>query len=106
MNYNEKGFRLVLLGTILNFMPIALNKGKMPVSIDALKFSSLYSELKLLKEGRILTHVLENEATKMGILGDIIPIPKPYLLPKIISIGDIFIALGLFVVIQKYMQKD
>mgnify|MGYP002403974986 FL=1 len=106
MNYNEKGFRLVLLGTTLNFMPIALNKGKMPVSIDALKFSSLYSELKLLKEGRILTHVLENEATKMGILGDIIPIPKPYPLPKIISIGDIFIALGLFVVIQKYMQKD
>ena len=76
----------------------------MPVSIKALKFSKLYNELTLLEEGRILTHVLIDKSTKLSILSDIIPIPKPYLFPKIISLGDILIAIGLFVLIQTYMK--
>lgn len=105
VNLKETGFKIVLCGTVLNFLPIVFNNGKMPVSIKALKYSNLYTELSLLKEGRILTHILADESTKLIILGDIIPIPKPYPFPKIISIGDILIALGLFVLIQNYMKK-
>ena len=97
LNFREKGFKLVLFGSLLNFIPILLNNGRMPVSIKALKFSKLYNELTLLEEGRILTHVLIDKSTKLSILSDIIPIPKPYLFPKIISLGDILIAIGLFV---------
>lgn len=105
-NFREKGFKLVLSGSILNFIPIALNNGKMPVSTKALKFSKLYTELTFLEEGRILTHILADKSTKLNILSDIIPIPKPYPFPKIISIGDILIAIGLFVLIQTYMKDN
>lgn len=106
LNSDKKGIRIVLAGTILNFIPIILNKGRMPVSIKALEFSNLYTELTLLEEGRVLTHVLADNTTKLGILSDIIPIPKPYPLPKIISFGDILIAIGLFALIQRYMKDE
>lgn len=106
MNYREKGLKISLVGSILNFLPILLNNGRMPVSTKALKFSNLYTQLALLEEGRILTHALVDKSTKLTFLADIIPIPKPYPLPKIISFGDILIALGLFVLIQTYMKED
>lgn len=106
MNFHEEGFRVVLLGALGNFFPILLNGGKMPVSIKALKYSNLYTQLSLLDEGRIMTHGLVDNTTKLVFLGDIIPIPKPYPLPKIISIGDIFIAIGLLIIIIKFMKKQ
>lgn len=105
MNWNSKGLRITLFGSILNFLALGFNKGKMPVSIEALKYSKLYNQLSLLEEGRIMTHTLVNESTRFTFLGDIIPIPKPYFFPKIISIGDILISLGLFVLIYSYMKK-
>ncbi len=106
MNFHEEGFRVVLLGSILNFLSIVLNEGKMPVSIKALKYSNLYTQLALLDEGKIMTHSLVSEATKLHFINDIIPIPKPYPLPKIISIGDILIGIGIFIIIQTYMKKE
>ncbi|MDR7857699.1 DUF5317 domain-containing protein [Tissierella sp.] len=105
MNFDENGFKIVLLGSISNFIPLVLNNGRMPVSVNALKYSKLYNQLSLLEEGRILTHTLTSETTKFLYLCDIIPIPDPYIFPKIISIGDIFIALGLFVLIFSYMKR-
>lgn len=105
MNFHDKGLRITLLGSILNFLPLIMNNGRMPVSLKALKYSNLYPQISLLEEGRIVTHSLANKTTKLFLLGDIIPIPKPYLLPKIISIGDILIALGLFILIQSYMKN-
>ncbi|HAE91347.1 DUF5317 domain-containing protein [Tissierella praeacuta] len=105
MNFHENGFRITLLGAVLNFLPLSLNNGRMPVALNALKTSKLYTQLGLLEEGRIMTHTLANEFTKLVSLGDIIPIPKPYPFPKVISIGDIFISLGLLILIQSYMKK-
>lgn len=105
MNFHDKGLRITLVGSILNFFPLILNNGRMPVSLKALKYSNLYNQISLLEEGRIMTHTLANKATKLIYLGDIIPIPKPYPFPKIISMGDILISFGLFVLIQSYMKK-
>lgn len=105
MNLKHRGFIFTFFGAILNFIPIVFNNGKMPVSIKALKFSDQYTKLALLDEGRILTHSLADEMTRFTFLGDIIPIGKPYPLPKIISIGDIFIAIGIFVLIQYYLKQ-
>ena len=104
LNISEKGFKFVFAGSLLNFIPMVFNKGKMPISINALKFSKLYTQLALLDEGRIMTHSLIEKGTKFWILADIIPIPKPYLFPKIISIGDILLAIGLYMIILKYMK--
>ena len=105
MNFHDKGLRITLFGSTLNFLPLIMNNGRMPVSLEALKHSNLYNQILLLEEGKIVTHSLANKTTKLIYLGDIIPIPKPYLFPKIISIGDILIALGLFILIQSYMKK-
>lgn len=105
MNFKETGFKITLFGAILNLLPLFLNKGKMPVSIKALKYSKLYTQLSLLDEGRLMTHTLADRGTRLVFLGDIIPISKPYPFPKIISIGDIFIGIGLFLLIQTYMKK-
>lgn len=105
MNFHDKGLRITLLGSIFNFLPLIMNNGRMPVSLNALKYSNLYTQIALLEEGRIITHSLASKTTKLILLGDIIPIPKPYFFPKIISIGDILIALGLFILIQSYMKN-
>lgn len=105
MNLNQKSFRIIFTGSILNFIPILLNKGKMPVYIKSLKSSNQYAKLALLDEGRIMTHSLMENIKGFNILGDIIPIGKPYPLPKIISIGDIFIAIGIYILIQTYMMQ-
>ena len=102
-NLEEGGFKFIFAGSLLNFLPIAFNKGKMPISIGALKFSKLYDQLSLLDQDRIMTHGLIEEGTRFSILSDIIPIPKPYFFPKIISIGDILLGLGLYILIIKYM---
>lgn len=105
MNWDSIGLRITLFGSVLNFLPIYFNSGRMPVSLKALKYSKLYTQIRLLEEGRIMTHVLGTKTTPLIYLGDIIPIPKPYVFPKIISIGDIFMALGLFILIQVHMKS-
>ena len=50
-----------------------------------------------------IKHEAVTPDTKLVYLADIILIPRPYPLPKILSIGDIFIILGLFVFIQEIM---
>ena len=105
MNFKEMGFKIIFFGSILNFFAIAFNKGRMPVSINALNDAKLYDQLDLLYSHRIITHTLITENTKMNFLGDIIPITRPYPFPKIISIGDILISLGIFVLIYSYMIK-
>ena len=105
MNFHENGLRITLFGAVLNFLPLSLNSGRMPVGIKALKTSKLFNQLTLLQDGRIITHSLANKATKLTFLGDIIPIPKPYPFPKVISIGDVLISLGLLILILSYMKK-
>ncbi|WP_094548988.1 DUF5317 family protein [Petroclostridium xylanilyticum] len=57
----------------------------------------------MLKSQMVITHTLITSSTRLSILADIIAIPKPYPLPKVLSIGDIFIAFGVFVFIQEAM---
>lgn len=54
-----------------------------------------------------LGHVLGNVQTKAYLLADIIPLLRPYPLPKVISIGDIFFLLvgAFFLFVQYGMEK-
>ena len=103
LNFKNKSMILIFIGTILNFIVIILNGGKMPVSAEGLKAAGLHEYLKLLTDGKVITHTIIDGATKLPILGDIIKIPKPYPLPKMLSIGDIFLAVGIFLFLQKAM---
>lgn len=91
--------KMVGLGSLANFLVIAANGGKMPVSsraVDAVGLS--FTETG--------THALMEEGTRLFWLADIIPLPPPYPFPMVISIGDILIILGVMLLIQGAMLRD
>ncbi|NMA87147.1 MAG: DUF5317 domain-containing protein [Tissierellia bacterium] len=104
LNINIKGMKTMAIGSILNFIPIIANNGRMPVSKSALIKAKLHSQLSLLENNKILTHVLADDSTRLYFLSDIIPILKPYPFPKVISIGDIVLSIGIFLLVQFYMK--
>ncbi|WP_077368689.1 DUF5317 domain-containing protein [Anaerosalibacter sp. Marseille-P3206] len=106
LNMKKRGILTIFTGSLLNFISILFNGGKMPVSLKGLNFASLTEKANLLKTNDVLTHTLIDKSTKCYYLSDIIPIPQPYPFAKLISIGDIIIAVGLFLLIQRAMLSD
>ncbi|OGO77284.1 MAG: hypothetical protein A2Y23_02590 [Clostridiales bacterium GWB2_37_7] len=104
-NISRLSFKLIMLGTFLNFIVIMLNGGQMPVSQDAMIKAGLAEDLNALINGEIITHTIIVKDTVLKFLGDIFILPKPYPRPKVFSIGDVFLALGIFVYIQEIMVK-
>lgn len=94
INKDNKGFKLIFLGSLFNFLAIALNGGLMPVSEGALIKIGDMEALSILKSGLSQTHSLINETSLLSFFGDVIPIPPPYPLAKLISLGDILIFIG------------
>ena len=104
LNIKKNSMKLFLIGIIRNFIVILANGGQMPVSLNGIKGINEYVELPL-KEFDI-KHKGVTPDTKLVYLADIILIPRPYPLPKILSIGDIFLILGLFLFLQEAMVVD
>ena len=77
----------------------------MPVSGDAMADIGLMDNMIAIRDGKIITHTLMNGNTALKYLGDIFVLAKPYPRPKIFSIGDVFMALGIFMYIQEIMIK-
>lgn len=94
-NIKEKGFNIIMIGLLLNFIVIMLNHGKMPVDIQAIKHLISEESLEYLRSGKDLTHIIASDSTRLWFLGDIIHLRKPYPLTKSISIGDLFLTVGL-----------
>lgn len=107
MNLKKKGMWAFLVGILLNLMVIAFNDFQMPISFSALKLSGLEPMINAIQSGEMM-HFRALEGTVQGIkiLAKFIPIPKPYPLPKVISIGDIFITVGLILFIMGEMKKS
>lgn len=106
LNFDKKSVILIFIGTVLNFVVIMLNGGQMPVSASKMISAGLSEQAMMLKNNQIITHTVINDTTVLPILGDIIPLSKPYPLPKMVSIGDIFLGLGVFFFIQEAMIKN
>lgn len=103
LNRFQKGFILLLIGTLLNFAVIMANDGRMPVEIDSVQHLMSAEIVEALESGSDLTHTELTASTRLKILGDIIHLPKPYPFPKSLSVGDLFIIAGLFILIQQLM---
>ena len=101
LNKNLKYLRIIQSGYVLNLLPMLTNGGKMPVLESALKSIGKFAEIELLKNNALLTHKLVDDTTKFRILAD--NIPFPYFIPKVISIGDIILSIGLMLFISHYM---
>jgi hypothetical protein len=102
VNRDNKGFTVILIGVFLNFIVMLLNGGRMPVSAEAAAVLDPVF-LEILKEELYGKHTLLTESTKLGFLGDIIPLSSPYPKTQVISIGDVVMNIGGFQFIQYLM---
>ena len=103
LNINKKFMIFILIGMVLNFIVIFANGGKMPISFKNVKGYEHYTEDNLDKSD--IKHSLVSEDTKFVYLADVIVLPRPYPLARIISIGDIFIMIGVYLFFQEAMVK-
>lgn len=102
LNIKNRFMVFILIGMALNFIVIFSNGGKMPVSLENVKGFDHYIE-ELPDKSYDIKHSMVSEDTKFVYLADIISLPMPYPLIRIISIGDIFLTLGIFLFFQESM---
>jgi hypothetical protein len=104
-NIGQLSFKLIMIGTLLNFIVIMLNGGQMPVSPDAMLKAGLAEDLKAIMNSEAITHTVIVKNTVLKFLGDVFVLPKPYPRPKVFSLGDVFMAVGVFIYLQEIMVK-
>lgn len=102
MNRHYKGFVLILIGVFLNFLVMAVNGGRMPVSMEAAIILDP-GYIEAIKGELYAKHAVLTSSTNLGFLGDIIPLTDPYPKNQVISIGDVLMNIGIFLFIQQLM---
>ncbi|MFC4769491.1 DUF5317 domain-containing protein [Effusibacillus consociatus] len=100
-NRENEDIRIFLIGWLMNAVVIWANWGRMPVDLDQARKTGL--PLDRLIQGTDYKHSILTDSTHLPFLADIIYMPFP--IPRVISIGDIFIMLGAFLLIQRLMNK-
>ncbi|WP_432662716.1 DUF5317 domain-containing protein [Wukongibacter baidiensis] len=106
INLNKRGMWIILIGAILNFVVVIMNGNKMPISLDGLELAGLQNMIEGIKSGDITNYMAIDQVTNWTKhLGKYIVIPKPYPMAKVISIGDIFMSLGIILLVQGQMIK-
>lgn len=102
-NRENKYILIMGLGFLLNALAIFSNGGAMPVSAKAAVIAGLAPSIDAVKASAEGLYVVQNESTRLYLLGDIIP--KTYLRHYVISIGDIIAAIGLMMFIINGMKS-
>lgn len=104
LNYKTKSLWISLLGFISNFVVIFVNSWKMPILKEGLVLADKTNLIEAIENYQIGIYSFFSESTKFGRLSDIIVFSKPYPLPKLTSIGDFLIGIGIFIFIQDIMS--
>ncbi len=103
-NLHSRSLWFVLIGAILNFAAIVLNQGSMPVDLSLLERAGFLNTLNSINIGALPNYIsLENALGFTTYLGKKMVTPSLYPFKQIISIGDIFISLGLLLYVQAIM---
>jgi uncharacterized protein DUF5317 len=92
-NRRLAGVPLVAVGTAFNVLAIAANGGVMPASAGALRISGIASRPGF-DNSAALAH------PHLGFLGDVIPVPGPWPIGNVLSVGDLIIFVGALVVLH------
>lgn len=96
-NFKLKYVPLLAVGSAMNLLATALN-GYMPVTSNALYASQNEKLIFTLENNLIFSHGI-NDTPKLKIFCDIIPINYFGFVGKVISLGDIVMAVGIFLII-------
>lgn len=103
LNRKDYAFLVIGLGIILNALAIFLNGGAMPVSPEAMVKTGMAPSIEYVKETMTSSeglYAVQNSKTILPFLGDCIALGR-----YVISVGDIFISIGLMGYVIKEMKK-
>jgi len=107
LNIKMPGLIFIIFGLLLNILVISANGGFMPVTLEALSRAGLgHMALGTGNGARVMASkdvILSREATRLWFLSDILVLSKPFPLGSVFSVGDILLALGVFVLLQRTM---
>lgn len=101
LNRHLPGLTWVAAGLSLNFLVIALNGGLMPVSEAAQQIAGMPA-----LTGPNMNVVPMGPETRLPFLGDILPVPAWMPFANVFSPGDVLIALGGVIFIQKALAAS
>jgi hypothetical protein len=98
-NRRIAGAKLLGTGALLNTLAILANSGVMPESATARRLAGL-SATGGFQNSAALAH------PHLLFLGDILPVPAPFSLNNVMSIGDLLIFTGMLVLLRKTCRRD
>jgi hypothetical protein len=105
-NYRLPGMLVIGFGLALNLTAMLFNGGFMPVTREALEAADLAHLMIETAAGTRVAGskeiVLSQSQARLWILSDIIVVPRPLL--TIVSVGDIVLALGAFILFQRMLR--
>ena len=104
-NVQYRSLVVVGVGVLLNLIVIASNGGYMPVraaDVERIGFVDVAAQLQA--DGRFQKSTILHDGTAFPWLADVIhlPLPGP---DRLISIGDVFVALGAFLFVQEALVR-
>ena len=102
LNRSKPGMWIAGLGVLMNFTAIAFNGG-MPVLAGAAEVASGFTVAEPDISGSF-KHVLLDETSRLVFFADVIPI-RLVRFGEVISLGDIFLALGLGVFLEQELRR-
>lgn len=104
MNRDKPELLVMGAGVLANFIAIAANGGKMPVSAEAVLRLGGPGALRRMEAGTDLFHQLAGSSTRFAFLGDWLTLPPPYPRTIVFSVGDVLLGVGLVFLIQRAMK--
>lgn len=100
-NREHEDIRFFMIGWFFNAIAIWSNFGKMPIDLELAK--KLKYSVEPIVNGTDFKHSVLDNSTNLPFLTDIMFMPFP--IARVISIGDIFIMIGAFLLVQRVMGK-
>ncbi len=105
-NLNFRSLWIALLGFIGNFFVFAMNNWKIPILLEGIPLTGVTNLKETIEMGNSSLYIPIAKGVRYPVLGDIIIFSEPYPISKIISMGDLLIAFGIFALIQEIMLEE
>ena len=101
-----KGTWFLLIGLFLNLLVIAVNKGRMPVSTVYMEWYGGEAKIESLMNGEIPFYTGLTKDSWFPYLADIIPMFHPSIAPALLSLGDVFLCIGIYLAVLGIFRKQ
>ena len=100
-NRERKAFWVLAISSLLNFAVIAMNGFRMPISPVVHNYPIFENIVSRVSAGEMVEYTLVGWDGPLWWLGDTIPVL--WVVPGLASVGDIGLAVGMFILMQEIM---